>query len=421
MRRHVLVTTTALALLGGAGHAAAAEPAPVPQALAAFLAGLFSGHPRTEVFEATRARAEAEAEAAGQALYNPELDIEATPVVSTPPETKLSPQYSAAVRLSLDVTGKSGLKGSQGDETARAAQAEARLARTALAADILAALAEREAAQARQTAATRQADLAARLFDIATRRQKAGELPAVEFGAAQLAAAEAKRALDEAGLALVEAEDGLRAACLCVIEAVPALPADLMPPPALPEERVAEIVRQRPEAEAARRRAAAARQGFDLARAQRIPDPTIRLGGSSEGEERRVLVGLSIPIPVLNSGSAEVAAAGRALAEAEAQERLVAQEAAQAIRKAVRAYRRAVEAETAWRAQAVPAVESQSALLTRLWRAGDISATDLLVQMRETTRAQAAAIEARATAWAAYAGLVRAAGLDPVTGSVRHD
>jgi cobalt-zinc-cadmium efflux system outer membrane protein len=410
-----------LALLGGATSVTAAEVAALPAPVEAFLASLFPEHPRTQLFEANRARAAAEAQAAGQALYNPELEFDATPVISSPPETKLSPQYSAAMRLSLDVTGKSDLRGRQGEETALAARAEARLARVGLAADILAALAEREAARARQAAATRQADLATRILDVTIKRQKAGELPAIEFGAAQLAAADAKRTQDEADLALVEAEEGLRAACLCTIERAPSLPADLVPPPALSEERIQELAAQRPETEAARRRAAAARQGLDLARAQRVPDPTIRLGGSSEGEEKRLLVGLSIPIPVLNSGSAEVAAAGRALSEAEAQERLVAQDAAQMIRKTARAYRRAFDAEQSWRAQAIPAVESQSALLTRLWRAGDLSATDLLVQMRETARSETAAIEARATAWSAYASLVRATSLDPVSGSVRHD
>jgi len=421
MTSRIFAVLVPLALLSGAAPAAAAEVATLPAPVDAFLAGLFADHPRTRVFEASRARAEADARAAGQALYNPELEFDATPVISTPPETKLSPQYSAAVRLSLDLTGKSGLKGRQGEEAARAVQAEARLARTTLAADILAALAEREAARARLHAANRQADLASRILDVATKRQKAGELPAIEFGAAQLAAAEASRTRDEAGLALVEAEEGLRAACLCTVEAAPSLPAELIAPPALPEDRIAEIARQRPEAEAARRRAAAARQGLDLARAQRVPDPTIRLGGSSEGEERRVLVGLSIPIPVLNSGSSEVAAAGRALAEAEAQDRLAEQEAAQAIRKAVRAYRRAFDADGAWRTQAVPSVDGQTVLLTRLWRAGDLSATDLLVQMRETARIETAAIDARATAWTAYAGLVRSASLDPVNWSVSHD
>jgi cobalt-zinc-cadmium efflux system outer membrane protein len=421
MTLRIIIPLIPLALMIGVAPAAAAEGVAIPPPVAGFLSSLFADHPRTRVFDAVRSRAQAEAEAAGQSLYNPDLEFDAAPVAGSPPETALSTQFSAAVRLTLDVTGKSGLKGRQGEETARATEADLRLSRTMLAADLLAALAGREAAAARRAVAARQAGLAAQILDIAVKRQKAGELPAVEFGAAQLANADAKRALDETELALVEAEEGLRATCLCMSENVPALPSDLSPPPILTEERIAGIAQERPESEAARRRVAAARQGFDLTRAQRIPDPTLRLGGSSEGEEKRVLIGLSIPIPVLNSGAAEVGAAGRALAEAEATAHLATLDSAQAIRKAARAYRRAFEADRSWQGQAVPAVTSQSALLTRLWRAGDLSATDLIVQLRETARSESAAIEARASAWTAYAALIRAATLDPVLGSIRHE
>ena len=409
----ILLPILALAALPGLARAEGAPALALPPGLESFVTTIVADHARTATASAAQARARAEASAADQPLYNPELEFDAAPVAASPPETKLSPTFTAAIRMTVDLGDKRGAKAQAAAATAQAVAAEARAARSTLAADVLAALAGLEAARQRLAAATRQADLAEKVLAVATRRQAAGELPAVDFNAAKLAAAEARRGLDDADLGRVEAEETLRATCQCAIETAPSLPVSLPPTITLAEPAIETLVEDRPEIEAARRRVAAARGALDLARAQRVPDPTVRLGGSTEGEERRVLIGVSIPIPVRNTGAAEVVAAGRALAEAEAQERQTRIEAAAAIRKASRAYRRAVEGDESWRRLAVPTQQSQSALLDRLWSVGEIGATDVLVQMRETARGDLAAIEARATAWTAYAALYRAVATQP--------
>lgn len=409
----ILPPILTLAALPGLALAEGAPPLALPPGLDSFVATVVADHAQTATALAAQARARAEASAADQPLYNPDLEFDAAPVAASPPDTKLSPTFTAAVRLTVDLGDKRGAKAQAAAETAQAVTAETRAARSGLAADVLAALAGLEAARQRLAAATRQSELAETVLAVATRRQAAGELPAVDFNATKLAAAEARRGRDDADLARIEAEETLRATCQCAIETAPALPVPLPTPPILTEPAIDALVEERPETEAARRRVAAARAALALARAQRLPDPTVRLGGSTEGDERRVLIGLSIPIPVRNSGAAEMVAAGRALAEAEARERQTRLDSAAAIRKASRAYRRAVEGDESWRRLAVPTQQSQSALLDRLWSIGEIGATDLLVQMRETARGDLAAIEARAAAWTAYAALYRAAASQP--------
>lgn len=393
----------------------------MPDSLRPFIALTIETHPRTAAASAVIARARAEAEAAGQYLYNPELELDSARVTAKAPDAEAYNNNSIALRMTLDITGKSGLRGSAGNRQAEAAAAEAHAAQLSLAADIVAALSDLQSARQRLGVATRQSELANRFQELSERRNKAGELPAMELNAAQLAAAEAASARQEAELGAVEAEEALRAACLCDVGTAPAMPAELPPPLRLSEERIEAAVTDHPSVQAANRQVDAARYSVELARAQRIPDPTFRLGGSKEGEEKRVLLGLSIPIPVLNSGSAELAAAGRALVQAEAAERQTRMETAAAIRSAMRSYQRAVQAVESWQRLGVPSLERQSETLIRLWRAGELSATDFLVQMRETGRANTTAIDLRATAWAAYAKLLRNGSQSPFVGVVTHD
>jgi cobalt-zinc-cadmium efflux system outer membrane protein len=418
-----LLAISALAVL--ASHPLAAQEAGdavrLPDDLRSFVAGVIGTHPRTAAAAAGISRARAEAVAAGQPLYNPELELDAAPVVGSPPDTELYTNYSAAFRLAVDISGKRALRSTIGNQQARVTEAEAHAAQMTLAADTINALVDMQSARQRLEVATKQADLAAKFLELSERRHKAGELPAMELGAAQLAAAEAASAQKEAELAAVTAEETLRITCLCEIDTAPALPSGLPAPPRLSEAQIDELSLSRPDVVAARSQVEAARQAVELARAQRIPDPSFRLGGSKEGEEKRVLIGISVPIPVLNSGSAEVAAAGRALAQAEATERQATLEAAAAIRSAMRSYQRAVQGVESWQRLGVPSLERQSDVLTRLWRSGELSATDFLVQMRDTGQANATAIDLRNTAWGAFADLLKAASRSPFIGAIKDE
>lgn len=406
-------------------HAVSAQEAGgflrVPESLRPFLAGVIEGHPRTASAAAAISRARAEAIVASQPLYNPELELEAAPVTSSPPETKLYTAYSASISMPVDVSGKRGLRTSIGGLQAKVAEAEAHAAQLGLAADVFAALADLYAARQRLEFTAKQAELAQKFLELSERRQKAGELPAVDLGTAQLVAAEAVSARQDAEFAEVKGEEALRTICLCDIANAPPLPRDLPSPPKLSETQIDEIAAVRPEVLAARQQAEVARQALALARAQRIPDPSVKLGASKEGEEKRVLVGLSIPIPVLNTGSAEVSAAGRALTQAEVAERQAVLENAAAVRSAARSYQRAVQGLEAWQRLGVPSLERQSELLTRLWRAGELSATEFLVQIRETAQANATEINLREAAWGAFANLLKAVNRSPFVGAVKDE
>lgn len=393
----------------------------LPENLRPFLAGVIEGHPRTASAVAVISRARAEAVVASQPLYNPEIELGAEPVVASPPDTDLYTAYSASISMAVDVSGKRGLRTSIGGLQAKVAEAEAHAAQLALAADTFAALADVHAARQRLGFATKQAELAEKFLELSERRQKAGELPAADLGAAQLAAAEAISVQKDAEFAVVQSEEALRTTCLCDIDKAPPLPRDLPAPPKLSETVIEEIASGRPEVLSARQQAESAKQSLALARAQRIPDPSVKVGASKEGEEKRVLLGLSIPIPVLNTGSAEVSAAGRALTQAEVAERQATLENAAAIRAAARSYQRAVQTLEAWQRVGVPSLEKQSELLTKLWRAGELSATDFLVQLRETARANATEIDLREAAWGAFAGLLKAVNRSPFVGVVKDE
>src|SRR3546814_6099516 len=79
---------------------------------------------------------------------------------------------------------------------------------------------------------------------------------------------------------------------------------------------------------------AVAEAGVRLARSQRIPDLTVSAGARrfEETGDTAALIGLSIPLPLFNSGKAALAQASSERRRADAQRRLAAMEADRSIR-----------------------------------------------------------------------------------------
>lgn len=121
----------------------------------------------------------------------------------------------------------------------------------------------------------------------------------------------------------------------------------------------------------------AARAAVDAAAArERRPDPTLGLRGGHEGLDSLVGLSVSIPLFVRNSFEAEAEAASAELMRAEREAQDLYRRAGARLLSAAERYRLARDAWAIWERTGAPGIESQVALLERIWRAGELSTAD---------------------------------------------
>ncbi len=384
------------ALAGGA-----AAPDGAPPELARLVAGLLDTHPEAE---AARARLEVSAAAlrgAARAVYNPELELDTEDIADV---------RTSYVQLSqtIDLGDRRGARTQAAEAALAAARARMQRRLQELARDALVALGEHAGRAELARLAERRLELMRDFARVAERRARAGDLGPAELNLARLALNEAVVRAAEARSAAMEARENLRTLFDPLPDPLPPLPR------ALPEARLPadldDFVLTLPVMRAARAAAEAARARVALRRAEKAWDPTIAVRTGSEGDESLAGLTFTLPLNVRNPFTAEVEAA-----EAEF---LAAEKSAQQRYRLTRAelvsvsgrYRLTRQAWLDWERTGRTSIQRQLALLERLWKSGDMSTADYLVQVQQTLDTQAAGIELRERLWRNWADWLLATG-----------
>jgi outer membrane protein, heavy metal efflux system len=112
---------------------------------------------------------------------------------------------------------------------------------------------------------------------------------------------------------------------------------------------------------------------------------------------------VKIPLFVRNSYSAEVSAAQSAADAADANRRDLALRASAESNQTAASYNALREAWVAWEQSRAPSATERSALLQKLWEAGEISTADYLVQLKQSLDTELTATGIRARVWQAFA------------------
>lgn len=363
--------------LASKGVALAAPVAPSP--LRDAVASAWRAHPQSRAVEATLAAARARADAADRPLYNPELSLSAD-------DEGPDRSATAGLSLALDLGGKRRARAAVGEAQWISALAKARQDRQRFAADWLAGWAAWQSALARARRGEEQFALLQRVADLATKQFAVGDISPLERDLALLARDEADAA--QAGLVaeLAEAEEAFRNVGGEPV-AGPADPgwASALPPAAPPAPGMIEAL---PDWQLAQAEARAAEDGVVVARRERLPDPTLGvIGGRIDlgpTSDRVVGLSISVPLPVLNGGRAEVVAA-RAEADAAAAraESATISLSARADRAAA-SYAAVDRAWRRWRDSPGTDPARRAELLERLWRAGELSTAEYLQQLKQS-------------------------------------
>lgn len=364
-----------------------------PAALSAFAQRILQSHPRLQAAQAELGAARARERGAGRALYNPRLDAEYEDGEVT--------TRSIGINQTIDLGGKRGARERAASFDTQSAIDSLVLIRQDVLAKLLSALGMVDASAEQLQIAGERKVLMERLRTLADARQRAGDLSQIELELARLAYAEAALLQAQAAGRQVTATQALARVAGGDLPSYPSLPTTYVGV-TLNESAVNAILTELPSVRVAQARIASAQAVVDLRRRERRPDPTIGVYGGREGDDNLVGIRFSIPIPVRNSYRAEVDAAS---ADLVALDQSVANDYRQLRAELVAAQQRYELARTAWNEwQSIGAgsLASQTEMLERLWRAGELNTTDYLVQLRQTLDTRVAASEQRGVVWESW-------------------
>lgn len=408
LARRLVARAVMVGLAGGLwlSVANAAEPntasAPVRQALQA----AWQQHPSYRATEAQLAAARARLDAAGQPLYNPELEFAGD---DEGPERTTS----AGLNLTLDLSGKRRVRRDAASARVDLATAEARVRRRDFARQWLTGWADLKAAQERVRTGERRLTLVSRFADLAEKQYAADDISGLERDLAQLARDEAQAEQSQLLAEQAEAEARFRTVGGSVdVMAAATLPTDNLPVP----EPATSALQALPDWQAAEAAAMAAEREVAVARRNRIADPTVgAYGGRKEyevGGPRDNVYGVTVTIPlfVRNSYRAEVVAAQADSDAAQAELQRVQLELEADRRRAIDSYAATYTAWSGWKRSRGTDVDRRAGLLERMWREGELSTADYLLQLKQTLDTQLAGADLEGRLWRTYADYLAATG-----------
>lgn len=362
-----------------------------PVALRQALHTAIEQHPRKRAAQAALESSRAAMRAADNALYNPELELDSEDASSNTAYIQLS--------QTIDFGDRRG---------SRTSVAQARLLKTGadyeqaiqeLAHDLLIAIADKHTQDQLAVLAERGLQLMQEFADIAEQRFQAGDLNQVELDLARLAYSEALMTHAQALSDAAAAKQRLRAIFVQQPASLPVLP-DELPNAQLPADTDS-YVRSLPVMRSLEASVAARRYTVELRKSERSWDPTIAVRGGKEDEDRLIGATLTIPLNIRNTFRAEVEEAQQDLISLEQQAQQMFRDQRARVLATTERYRLLEKAWLNWKKTGRVSVKRQLNLIKQLWRAGDMSTTEYLVQLKQALDTQSAGYELRGRTWQA--------------------
>ncbi|VAX14463.1 hypothetical protein MNBD_GAMMA24-2302 [hydrothermal vent metagenome] len=362
-----------------------------PTTLTQSLQSVIERHPQKRAAQARLKASRAAVRAADNALYNPQLEIDSENASSDTSYIQLS--------QTLDMGDRRGSRTSVAQSRLLKAGADYDMTMQKLSHDLLIAIARKRTEDELATLAGRGLQLMREFANVAERRYKAGDLNQVELDLARLAYAEALMMRAQALSDAAAAKESLRAIFTRMPNSLPSLP-DELPDAHLPADRDG-FIRSLPVMRALEAAVSAKRYTVELRKSERSWDPTIALRGGREDSDTLVGATLTIPLNIRNTYRAEVEQAQQDLIRSEqlAQQTFLDQRAR--VLATTERYRLLQQAWNDWKKTGRVSVNRQLDLIKKLWRAGDMSTTEYLVQLKQALDTQSAGFKLRGRTWQA--------------------
>ncbi len=403
----LLSTILLFAAAGITGAQANSPTVTASPALRQLIGKTLDNNPGVQAARAAVEAAEARVRGADRPLYNPELEVDAEQA-----ETRTG---TLGLSQAIDWADKRGARIEVAGAELDRVRAEYAAVRQQLAGELLGALGRYHTAADLQRLAQQRLELMQRFLDLAEKRRRAGDLNQVELDLARLAHAQAALQSSQGAADLAEAQQALAAVTGEPRTDWPALPGEL---PALEDVDVDTLLTNLPAVRAQQARVGATRATVTLRTRERRPDPTVSVRAGQErafrngNDDTYGVVGLtlSIPLYVRNDFRAEVDTANAELLQAEREGQDLYRRARAQLLSAADRYRLSRSAWEGWLRTGQASLGSQVELLERIWRAGEMSTADYLVQLNQTLETRTTALEAQGRLWTAWADWLVASG-----------
>ena len=374
-----------------------------PAELRPALQQLWANNPAVRAARARLTAATARLNAAGQALYNPELSLGT--------ESGAEDRREIGIAMAIDWSGKRSARENVADAEYRAALAQWQAALQQVGTDWLREVIAFQAAQEQAALGHERVELMTRFAELAGRRLRAGDINQIERDLAELALQEALAQLAELEADQARAEQALRAlgsdtvALPILMDSLPSTTTVQVDDSKLNKHSLLLQAHQKANAASAR---------IQVAERDRRPDPVLSFStGTVEADGIRddlVAFNVSIPLPILNSYGAEVTAARADADEAQADlEETRRRLRAEANQTTVR-YNALLTAWQRWQQSPASRVTARAELLQRMWEAGELSSADYLVQLNQTLDTSARGRQLNAQVWQAWLDWLLSAG-----------
>ncbi len=362
-----------------------------PATLTRALQSVINRHPRKRAAQASLEASRAAVRAASNAVYNPQLEIDAENASTDTSYIQLS--------QTLDMGDRRGSRTRVAQSHLLKADADYVMRLQKLTHNLLSSIAKKRTQDKLAMLAGRGLQLMREFANIAERRYKAGDLNQVELDLARLAYAEALMTRAQALSDAAAAKESLRAVFIRTPRNLPALP-DELPDARLPGEQDS-FIRSLPVMRALEAAVSAKRYTVELRKSERSWDPTIALRGGRDDNNTLMGATLTIPLNIRNTYRAEVEEAQQDLISSEqlAQQTFFDQRAR--VLATTERYHLLQQAWNDWKKTGRVSVNRQLSLIKKLWRAGDMSTTEYLVQLKQALDTQSAGYKLRNRTWQA--------------------
>ena len=371
---------------------ALALPASSPE-LIDFVRNVVPSNPRVRAARSALNASGAFHLAASQPLYNPRFSFES--------QHSHEDRHYLGLRQRIDLVDKRSARTSVASADRLAVHAEYIFTRRAVTADLLSGLAGYQTGVEREALATKRVRLMRDFATLTKKRFEAGDMARVEFNLAILVFADARMQQATVRTTLIDARQQVTNLIPPNITTPwPTLEAGL---PALPaQDDLEALLTALPEVQAAQRRIDSAKAAITLRQRQRVLDPTVGVTRGEEAGEGLWGVNLTLPLPLRNPFRYEVTAAYRQYQQAQQTVNDILRRARARLVNAFERYRIAHNAWQDWQRIGPSSAQQQADHLRRLWQAGELNATEFLVQTSRTIDSQDSALQLRQALWLAW-------------------
>lgn len=366
---------------------------PKPAVFLTFVERILSSHPTILSAQADIDIAKARVDGSEKPLYNPELEIEAEDAeVST---------YTLGITQTIDWYDKRAARYDETELLLQTAEANMALIKEQVVGELMAVIVGYLSSRDLNVLAKSRVQLIERFFNLIKSRQVAGDIGQSGVDTAQLALTEA--IIQQAGFSsnLIKALGEFKVITGVDIDPDMQYPSDL-PASISNNFGIETLAAQHPLVMAAQSKVKAAQARTRVTSQERRADPSLGVTAGTEDDETLLALRFSIPIQVRNNFRSDVIASGYAAVREEQQAQNIYRQILGRIEAAKMQYSVMADAWKLWNQSGKTTLRNHLENLEKLWKSGEISTTQYLVQFQQTLDTQLSGAELKGEIWQAW-------------------